>query len=314
MNTAPSCARPASSPNDRDRVSLAWTILGRLLNVPALLAHVDKVNKARVDGSSDPELDLYTQIFRNDFLHAGYFDPIPDPEAVSFASLKEATEAYARLLVARVTPGQRVLDLGCGTGGLLAMLKAAGAEPTGLTPNPGHAEHIREAQPGVPVIVGGFEAIDLGKYRGAFDVVICSESFHNVPLEAGVNNVREVLKPGGKWVIIDYYRTRIPAYNRSGHPLEKFRDAVAKGGFRMIEEIDVTDNTTPGLGFMHAWASRVALPTVDYAAGKWLSKHPVVDYLFGEDFRARRARVRLDALDPVIFARDKRYLLQQFAL
>jgi SAM-dependent methyltransferase len=295
-------------------VSLAWTVVKRLLNVPALIAHVGRVKQARVDGSVDPELDLYTQIFRNDFLHAGYFDPIPDPEEVSFASLKESTEAYARLLVARVLPGQKVLDLGCGTGGLLAMLKAADAEPTGLTPNPGHADYIRKSQPGMPVIVGGFEAIDMEKYRHAFDVVICSESFHNVPLEVGVRNLREVLMPGGKWVVIDYYRTRIPAYNRSGHPLQAFRDMVAKHGFRQTEEIDVTDNTTPGLGFMHAWASRVALPTIDYAAGKFLSKHPVLDYLAGDEFKARRARVRLDALDPVIFARDKRYLLQQFSL
>ena len=293
-------------------MSIAWTVFKRLLNVPALLTHVDKVRRARVDGSTDPELDLYTQIFRNDFLHAGYFDPIPDPEAISFQSLREATEAYARLLVARVQPGQRVLDLGCGTGGLLAMLKAAGAEPTGLTPNPGHAEHIRKSQPGMPVIVGGFEAIDMARYRQAFDVVICSESFHNVPLDVGVHNVREVLKPGGKWVIIDYYRTRIPAYNRSGHPLQAFRDAVAKEGFRMTEEIDVTDNTTPGLAFFHAWSTRVALPTVDLAATRYFLKHPVIGYLVGEELAARRARVRLDALDPKIFARDKRYLLQQF--
>ncbi len=295
-------------------MSFAWKVITRLLDVPAMREHVRRVKAARVDGSTDPELDLYTQVFRNDFLHAGYFDPIVAPEAVSFESLKKATEDYARLLVARVAPGQTVLDLGCGTGGLLAMLKAVGAEPTGLTPNPGHAEHIRKAQPGVQVIVGGFEAIDMAKYRAAFDVVICSESFHNVPLEAGVRNVREVLKPGGKWVIIDYYRTRIPAYNRSGHPLQAFRDAVAKAGFRQTEEIDVTDNTTPGLGFMHAWASRVAMPTVDYAAGRFMSKHPVVGYLFGDEFAARRARVRLDALDPAVFARDKRYLLQQFEL
>ena len=295
-------------------MSLAWTIVKRLLNVPALVAHVDKVRKARVDGSIDPELDLYTQIFRNDFLHAGYFDPIPDPETISFQSLREATEAYARLLVARVAPGQRVLDLGCGTGGLLAMLKAAGAEPTGLTPNPGHAEHIRKSHPGIPVIVSGFEALDMEKYRQSFDVVICSESFHNVPLEVGVRNVREVLKPGGKWVIIDYYRTRIPAYNRSGHPLEAFREAVAKNGFRPTEEIDVTDNTTPGLAFFMAWSRRVALPTVDLAATRYFMKHPVIDYLLGDEFAARRARVRLDALDPKIFARDKRYVLQQFSL
>ena len=295
-------------------MSLAWTIVKRLLNVPALLAHVDKVRKARVDGSVDPELDLYTQIFRNDFLHAGYFDPIPDPETISFQSLREATEAYARLLVARVAPGQRVLDLGCGTGGLLAMLKAAGAEPTGLTPNPGHAEHIRKSHPGIPVIVSGFEALDMEKYRQSFDVVICSESFHNVPLGVGVRNVREVLKSGGKWVIIDYYRTRIPAYNRSGHPLDAFREAVAENGFRLTEEIDVTDNTTPSLAFFMAWSTRIALPTVDFAAGRYFMNHPVIDYLLGDEFAARRSRVRLDALDPKIFARDKRYLLQQFSL
>jgi SAM-dependent methyltransferase len=293
-------------------VSLAWTVLKRLFNVPALVAHVDKVKRSRVDGTVDAELDLYTQIFRNDFLHAGYFDPIPDPETISFKSLRESTEAYARLLVARVTPGQRVLDLGCGTGGLLAMLKAAGAEPVGLTPNPGHAEHIRKSQPGVQVIVNGFESLDMNAHRHSYDVVICSESFHNVPLEVGVRNVREVLKPGGKWVVIDYYRTRIPAYNRSGHPLQAFRDCVAKNGFRMTEEIDVTDNTTPSLAYMHAWASRVALPTVDYATGRFLSKHPVLDYLLGPEVATRRARVKLDALDPKIFARDKRYLLQQF--
>ena len=293
--------------------SIARTVAKRLFNVPALLAHVAKVKQARVDGSVDPELDLYTEIFRNDFLHAGYFDPIPDdPEKVSFHSLKEAMRAYAELLVARVAPGQKVLDLGCGTGGLLAMLKAAGAEPTGLTPNPGHAAHIAKSQLGMPVIVSGFESLDMGTHGGKFDVVICSESFHNVPLEIGVKNVKAVLKPGGKWVIIDYYRTRIPAYNRSGHPMQAFRDEVAKNGFTLAEEIDVTDNTTPSLAFFHAWSSRIALPMVDFAAERYFMKHPVIGYLLGDEFAARRGRVRLDALDPQVFARDKRYLLQTF--
>ena len=144
-------------------------------------------------------------------------------------------------------------------------------------------------------------------------MVICSESFHNVPLEVGVRNVREVLKPGGTWVIIDYYRTRIPAYNRSGHPMQAFRDAVEKNGFRLTEEIDVTDNTTPSLAFFHAWSSRIALPMVDFAAERYFMKHPVMGYLFGDEFAARRGRVKLDALDPQVFARDKRYLLQQFS-
>lgn len=295
--------------------SPVWAVAKRLANLPALLRHVRRVKAARVDGSVDLELDLYTEMFRNDFLHAGYFDPIPDDaEKVSFHSIKAAMRAYADLLVQRVAPGQRVLDVGCGTGGLLALLREAGAEPTGVTPNPGHAEHIRKTHPGIPVLVGGFEQLDLGAIRRSFDVVVCSESFHNVPLEAGVRNVHAVLKPGGKWVIIDYYRTRIPAYNRSGHPLQAFRDAVAKQGFRVSEEIDVTDNTLPTLGYFHAWSSRVALPMIDFAAERFFMKHPALGYLLGEEYAARRARVKLDALDPQVFARDKRYLLHQFTL
>ena len=295
--------------------SPVWRIAGRLANLPALLRHVKRVKAARVDGSIDLELDLYTEMFRNDFLHAGYFDPIPqDAETVSFHAIKAAMRAYADLLVQRVKPGERVLDVGCGTGGLLALLRAAGAEPTGVTPNAGHAEHIHSTHAGIPVLVGGFEQLDLSAIRGSFDVVVCSESFHNVPLEAGVRNLREVLKPGGRWVIIDYYRTRIPAYNRSGHPMQAFRDAVAKAGFKLAEEIDVTDNTLPTLGYFHAWSKRVALPMVDFAAERFFMKHPALGYLLGEEYATRRARIKLDALDPQVFARDKRYLLQQFSL
>jgi len=295
--------------------SLVWGIVKRGLNLPAWLRHVAKTRQARVDGSVDLELDLYTEMFGNDFLHAGYFDPIPDdPEKVSFHSIKMAMRAYAELLVARVAPGQRVLDVGCGTGGLLAMLREAGAEPTGVTPNAGHAAHIRKNYPGIPVIVGGFEQLDLEAIRHSFDVVVCSESFHNVPLDNGVRNVREVLKPGGKWVMIDYYRIREPAYNRSGHPLAAFRETIAKHGFRVTEEIDVTDNTAPTLGYAYAWSSRVALPMIDFAADRFFLKHPALGYLVAEEYAARRAKVKLDALDPKVFARDKRYLLQQFTL
>lgn len=292
-----------------------WSIVKRLCNVPAMWRHVSAAQRARVDGSVDLELDLYARMFQNDFLHAGYFAQIPDdPEKISLHELKQAMRAYAQLLVDRVAPGEKVLDVGCGIGGLLVMLRDARAQVTALTPNPGHAEHIRAHHPGVGVIARGFESLDLEHYRQAFDVVVCSESFHNVPLEAGVRIVKTVLKPGGRWLVIDYYRLHERAYNRSGHLLEAFRETVARNGFRLIEEVDVTANTTPTLGFFHTLVQRIGLPLVDFGAERLFLKHPVIGYLFGRLYAEKRRRVRLDALDPKVFTRDKRYLLQQFTL
>ncbi len=288
------------------------TILLRALNVPALLRHRREARRRRHDVGIEPELELYTKMFQSDFLHAGYFRDLPkNPEEISLKDVKEAMQAYANLIVERVAPGSRVLDLGCGTGGLLGLLRDAGAHPTGLTPVPIHRDHIRQRYPDVPVILSTFEHLDCAPYAQAFDVVVSAESFHNVPLDAGLRNLRLVLKPGGKWIIVDYYRLHDRTYNRSGHFFSAFSEALERHGFKVSEEVDISANTLPSLAFGHCWATRIGLPLVDFAATKFFRKHAVLEYLLQEAFVQARSRVRLDALDPAIAQRDKRYLLQQ---
>ncbi len=291
-------------------MSAIGSILRRAANVPAMLRHKREARRARA--GADSELDLYASIFRNDFLHAGYFARIPeDPEDISLHDLRQAMRAYSDLALARITPGQAVLDVGCGMGGLLKLLKKAGARPTGLTPNPMHAAYIRREQPDVPVIVSGFEALDPAPYRQAFDVVVSLEAFHNVPMEEGLKRVAEVLKPGGRWILIDYYRTRIPAYNNSGYPMQAFRDALARHGFRVSEEIDITEHALPSLAFGYVFATRLGIPLLDFALESFFSRHWLLEYLLADVVGRARGRLKLDALDPAVFARDKRYLLQQ---
>lgn len=285
-------------------------ILRRAVDLKALLAARGEARAARHDGRGDLELEFYQACFGNDYLHAGYFDPIPaDPESISFADLKRAMQAYTDLVAARVPDGARVLDVGCGTGGLIGQLRARGVDATGLTPSAAHARYVRERH-GCEVIEAKLEGIDVGRWRGRFDVLTSMESFHNVTPDRGVPIMRALLAPGGRWVNIDYYRLRADTRNRSGRLLDDYRRALDAAGFEVVEEIDVSPNTAPSMAFAHLVASRIVVPMIDFGIGRFFFKRPVLRYLTQDVVARQRARIRIDGIDPATLAREKRYLLQ----
>jgi SAM-dependent methyltransferase len=287
-------------------------VLTRLLNLPALFRHLreNRTGRSVWDPADDLELALYGAVFGNNFLHYGYFpEPPADPESISLADVKQAMDDYASLLVERVQPGERVLDIGCGMGGLLARLDAAGARPTGLTPNRAHAAHIRAHWPHIALLEGTLESFDPAVRPERFDVVINSESFQYIALDAGMQRVRGFLAPGGRWLVIDYFRLRADSKNRSGHLLADFDAAIARHGFTVAERVDVTDNVVPSLAYARVLAERFALPVAHFFSEKFFLRHPFLCYLFQPNVRDRLAHVRLDTLDPEVFRREKRYLL-----
>jgi SAM-dependent methyltransferase len=285
-------------------------IFRRALDLKALLAARREARAARHDGRGDLELEFYQACFGNDYLHAGYFDPIPaDPESISFADLKRAMQAYTDLVAARVPDGARVLDVGCGTGGLIGQLRAHGIDAIGLTPSAAHARYVRERY-GCEVIESKLEAIDIERWGGRFDVLTSMESFHNVPPDRGVPIMRELLAPGGRWINIDYYRLRADTRNRSGRLLDDYRRALDAAGFEVVEELDVSANVAPSMAFAHLIASRIVVPMIDFGIGRFFFKRPVLRYLAQDIVARQRARIRIDGIDPATLARDKRYLLQ----
>ena len=286
--------------------------LTRLLNVPALIRHLSRNRAGRSvwDPADDLELALYGAVFGNNFLHYGYFpEPPADPESISLADAKQAMDDYASLLVERVQPGERVLDIGCGMGGLLARLDAAGARPTGLTPNHSHAAHIRSHWPHIPLLEGTLESFDPAQRPERFEAVINSESFQYIALDEGIKRVKAFLAPGGRWIVIDYFRLKTDAKNRSGHLLADFDAAIARHGLEVVERVDVTDNVVPSLAYARVLAERFALPVAHFFSEKFFLRHPFLGYLFQPSVREKLSNVRLDTLDPEVFRREKRYVL-----
>jgi len=113
--------------------------------------------------------------------------------------------------LAVITPGDHVLDVGCGTGNLTMAAKArAGAEGQvyGIDAAP---EMVREAerkalerQLEIRFQVGLIEALDLPDDE--FDVVLSSLMLHHLPKDLkrrGVAEIARVLKPGGRFLAVD---------------------------------------------------------------------------------------------------------------
>lgn len=103
----------------------------------------------------------------------------------------------------RVVPGQRVLDLGCGPGDGASRLNALGATAIGLDYSDGMLETARKDSNNAGRLTRG-DAGRLPFKDGAFDKIVCTNSFHHYPDHVGsLREMRRVLKPGGLLVLVD---------------------------------------------------------------------------------------------------------------
>jgi ubiquinone/menaquinone biosynthesis C-methylase UbiE len=148
---------------------------------------------------------------------------------------REARFKERLLDVAGLRPGERVLDLGCGTGTLA--IGAGQRQPTativGLDADPGMLEQARRKSQaaGVELQLDQGSATDLPYPDGSFDVVLSSLLFHHLDRDAKKAAAREigrVLAPGGRLALADW-----------GAPSDPFMRAL----FVTIQLVDGFDTT-----------------------------------------------------------------------
>jgi ubiquinone/menaquinone biosynthesis methyltransferase len=117
--------------------------------------------------------------------------------------------------LARVVPGERALDLACGTGDLACLLADAGASAVGLDLTHRMVQLARvKARPGSSTrltwAVGDMTSLPCP--AEAFTLVTIGYGLRNVPdLDGAIREAARVLAPGGRLLSLDFNRPTQPA-------------------------------------------------------------------------------------------------------
>ena len=124
---------------------------------------------------------------------------------------RERTMRTATLERACVSTGERVLDVGCGTGTLAIAAKrrvgpqgiVCGVDTSAEMAARGKRKAVNE---GIDVVFDVAPAQALPFPDGAFDVVLCTLVMHHLSKEGrrqALAEIRRVLKPGGRLLVVD---------------------------------------------------------------------------------------------------------------
>jgi SAM-dependent methyltransferase len=135
-------------------------------------------------------------------IHSGWWD-----SGTYDVDLAEAQDRFAEVVVERMPgrPGDRVLDLGCGPGGVARAVAAGGRTVVAVDLSFDQARLARDATAGTGAGVLHADAAVLPCRSGAFDVVLAVEFAVHVPDRAALfAEVWRVLRPGGHLLMIDY--------------------------------------------------------------------------------------------------------------
>jgi SAM-dependent methyltransferase len=208
-----------------------------------------------------------------DHLHYGYWTRGIE---VDIANLYLAQDEYARFVISHIPDGVKtILDVGCGTGQIAKMLLDKGYHVDCVSPSPFLTKRVREL---LGERTNVFECFyeDL-QTDNRYDMIVFCESFQYVNMEQAFINTSKFLNIGGYLLICDVFRkdTHSNSVMSGGHKLSKFKDLVAKFPFKLIENVDITEETSPNMDLFNDVQKNVVYPVINIGVRLLESRYPI---------------------------------------
>jgi SAM-dependent methyltransferase len=151
------------------------------------------------------------------------------------------------LVVSLCPPGRPVVEVASGTGKLTRLLVERAVSPVAVEPVAGMRRVLAQTTPGVAQVAGVAEALPVR--TGGAGAVVASQAFHWFANATAVTELRRVLEPGGRLVLVWNVRDetvpwvaelgRIHERHRGDTPQYQsgsWRGALAGGPFGPLQE------------------------------------------------------------------------------
>jgi SAM-dependent methyltransferase len=255
-------------------------------------------------GSRELGLVLTQQILGVDDLHYGLWD---DDLELKLSNLGIAQQRYTDNLIAAMPSPQsgsvKVLDIGCGTGHVLAQLLSRGFEADGLVPAPSLAKLVRIQQAKFPeknsrLFECRFEDLPFAELTHHYDVCLFSESFQYISMDASFELLQKILKPGGRVVICDFFRTEHHGDGGpgdgtfgGGHAMAEFYRKIKESNFELVRDEDITKRVSPNLQLVNDLLHNTIKP-VGLTLDRYLSdNYPKITWVIKKFLRKKLERM-----------------------
>lgn len=178
-------------------------------------------------------------------------------------------------LAERLTPGLRVLDIGCGTGAItpgVAEAVVPHGEVVGVDINPRLVDEARHLHRDVAGL--RFESADIYDlpFHGAFDIVHAARVLQWLahPLDA-LHSMLRATKPGGRLIVLDYNHERITWEPKPPYSMQIFYAAFLRWRAESGMDNTIADR-------LMAMFNRLGLQTVQEAEQHEAAQRPDADF------------------------------------
>ena len=224
-----------------------------------------------------------------DHLHYGYWTK--DLE-VDITNVHVAQENYANFLISNIPKGvKKILDVGCGSGQTAEKLIVMGYKVDCVSPSHflarqthellGNASHVFECS---------YEDLQT---ENRYDVILFSESFQYINIEEGIKKTVSLLKPDGYVLICDFFRKETLGKSNisGGHPLKMFHNIISKYPLKLINDIDITEETSPSVDVLNDTFKKAVYPTVILARQLLDNRYPFASKVIKWAYRKKISKI-----------------------